>query len=156
MKRSPILFASCLICLALTSCLKGRIKSTDNTPLSTNNLVSNWSLVSDTTTANYWGLWAGRPATGINYIGKANDHFNFTSYGKLYIQQDNSLDTETYKLSHDTIMVKYAYINGSTMQIDSGYNARYIVTDLTSHTCTLTSSLVSPETVYNSTIKLNR
>ncbi|WP_158994892.1 hypothetical protein [Mucilaginibacter sp. L196] len=156
MKKSPNLFASLLICLALTSCLKGSTKNTDNIQISTANLVSNWSLVNDTTTTNFWGLWSGRPAIGINYIGKTGDHYNFTSYGKLYIQQDNSLDTQTYKLSHDTVMVEYVYIDGPTMQVDSGYNARYIITSLTSHTCTLTSSVVSPETVFNSTIKLSR
>lgn len=156
MQKSPILFAAILTLLILSSCLKGRVNSTENILVSTANFVGNWSLVNDTTTINFWGLWSGRPAVGTNYIAKAGDRYNFTSYGKLYIQQDNKLDTQTYKLSHDTVLVRYAYIDGTTMQIDSAYDPLYIITNLTNHSCTLTSSLVSPETASISTIKLNR
>ena len=156
MKKAPTLFTAFVICMIFTSCLKGNTNNTNNIQISTANLESNWSLVSDTTTINYWGIWSNKPTTGLNYIGKANDHYNFTSYGKLYIQQGTTLDTQTYELSHDTVLVKYAYLDGPTNKLDSAYDPFYIVTSLTNHTCTLTSTMVSPETVFNSTIKLSR
>jgi hypothetical protein len=156
MKKSVILVGSLLICLAFASCSKGHLNKYPNIPVSVSNLASRWALVNDTTTTSFWGIWGGRAPAGTNYTGQAGDYYNFTSYGKLYIHQNTSVDTQTYKLGHDTVWIRTAYIDGQTLRVDSTYNPWYIITSLTSHTCTLTYFALSPETASNSVINLSR
>ncbi len=144
------------ICSTFASCSKEPSNKSVNIPISVSNLSGKWTLVNDTTTTSFWGLWNGQAAVGINYIGKAGDYYNFTSHGKLYTYQNTNLDTQTYKLGHDTVWVRYTYIDGQTDKVDSAYNPGYIITRLTDNSCTLTSFSVTPETIYNSVINLSR
>jgi len=165
MKHFLILIEFVLVCLLFGSCLKEQAaKGTSNKgnskkdtiPVSLSNFASNWALVNDTTTTDFWGIWGGRAPVGKNYIGKAADHYSFTSYGKLYIHEDDYRDTETYKLGHDTVWIRTAYIDGQTNQVDSTYNPWYVISNLTAHTCTLKKYFISPETAAFSTINLGR
>jgi hypothetical protein len=156
MKKPVILVGSLLICLAFASCLKDHLNKLTPIPVTTSNLASKWTLVNDTTTTSFWGIWGGRAPVGSNYIGQPGDYYTFTSYGKLYIHQNTTIDTQTYKLGHDTVWIRTAYIDGETNQVDSTYNPWYIITSLTSDKCTLTSFFITPETTYNSVINLSR
>jgi hypothetical protein len=133
-------------CLSISACLKKTI----NPPSST--FTGNWRLVSDSTTIQFWGLWNGRPDTGVIYMGKPADHYNFLVNGKLYIAEDGNLDTVNYiALSHDTLEIKYiseAWLNPF----------KYIVSNHTDHNMTLTSAFpsVTPETAYTYVIKLTK
>jgi len=134
-------------CAMFSSCLKG----TDDSPADTS-LVGNWVLVNDSTTTTFWGLWAGEPTRGSNYVGVASDHYNFLSNGTLYISEANVLDTATYqKIHNDTLTYKYWY--------PTWFNAaKYIVSNHTAHTLTLTSAYpaVSPETTYSHIINFKK
>ena len=180
MRRSFILIGFFSVCLAFGSCLKDKVdKGTpnkensskgnsnkensnsedskkDTIPVTTSSFSGNWVLVNDTTTTNFWGIWNGRAPVGTNYVGKTADYYNFTSYGKLYIHQDTNRDTETYKLSHDTVLIRTAYIDGQTNQLDSTYNPWYVISGFTAHSCTLKKYFISPETASFSTINLKK
>jgi len=100
---------------------------------------STWTVVND---ASSVAAGTSKPATYTNYIGKGGDFFNFTSYGKLYWSINGQRDTATYRISGDTIALKFPYINAQSNAVDSAYSPIYIISNLTAHTCTLFNSQV--------------
>lgn len=86
----------------------------------------------------------GSQTTGINYLGKAGDYYNFTP-GKLSFHDNNVTGVENFKLDHDTVFVEYAYFNAPTNQVDSAYDPAFVVTHLTDHNCTMTENNVGFE-----------
>ena len=135
-----LLFVSASI--AFTSCLKG----VGNNPTRPT-IVGNWALVNDSTKIQFWGLWQGKPDTGINYIGAAGDHYNFMQNGKMYIKQGTTLDTGTYTtLANNKIEIKFTYLNGQGNPPD-GWTEDFTINTLTNNSLTLAGgTLVSPET----------
>jgi hypothetical protein len=138
------------------SCLKEGLNKGTGNGSGNATILGNWSIVNDTTTTGFWGIWNGKSSVGVNYIGVPGDYYNFSSNNKLYISQNGQKDTEVYKINKDSIAIKYAYIDGSTNIVDSTYGVRYIISNLSAHTATLTSFFISPETVINSTVNLKR
>jgi hypothetical protein len=134
-----LLFVS--ISIAFSACLKG---VGDNPTRPT--IVGNWSLLHDSTTIQFWGLWQGKPDTGINYAGLAGDHYNFLQNGTVYIKQGNILDTGTYVISaNNKIEIKFNYLNGQGNPPD-GWTEDFTYSNLTKNSLTLTGgTFVSPE-----------
>jgi hypothetical protein len=124
-----------MISAILTSCLKENVNQAEPSSSLTG---SNWTVVNDATSESAGAI---APATSSNYIGKAGDYFNFTTYGKLYWSINGQKDTATYLISGDTIKFKFAYIDGQTNMVDSAYNPIYTISNLTGHTCTLFNSM---------------
>ena len=142
MKKVITLLLFVGVSAAITSCLKG-VGSNPTKPT----LVSNWTLVNDSTTIQFWGLWQGRPDTGINYAGAIGDHYNFMQNGQVYIKEGTTLDTGTYTTgANNKIVIKFKYLNGQGNPPD-GWTEDFTVSTLTAHTLTLTGGIfVSPET----------
>lgn len=178
MKTTAALFA---VCVLLTACLKDTLNkstgsntgsttsgggnstngnsgatNTGSITVPTSTLSGMWVLVNDSLNTAFWGIWDGRAPIGSNYIGKPGDYYNFSASGKLYIHQDTMSYSRTYKISADTVLTQYTYINGQTNQLDSAYNAGYLITNLTANTCTLFSKAISPETIYTNIINLKK
>lgn len=144
MKKLLTLTVVFSIWFSISACLKKAINPSSST------FTGNWRLVSDSTTVQFWGLWNGRPDTGIIYKGKPADHYNFLANGKLYIAEDGNLDTVNYvSLPHDTLEIRY--INKAWLN-----PLKYIIINHTNNNLTLTSAfpLVTPETAYTHVIKL--
>ena len=175
MKTAAVALSLTLICFTLASCLKenlnkgipggkasnfgnstSKTSTKDSVSVTLADLLGNWKLVNDSTNTQFWGLWSGRAPVITNYFGKATDYYDFTTYGKLYIHNNTITDTETYKLSNDTVLRRYAYIDGQTNQVDSTYSAMFVIKKFTDNSCTLTSFFISPETASFSTINLRR
>jgi len=137
------------IVFTISSCLKG---NGIDAQLPQTSFTGNWTIVNDSTITQFWGLWAGRADTGINYVGKPTDHYNFLANGTIYFSENNNLDTATYiVLTHDTLEFKYDYPAWRNP-------AKYIITNHTSHTLTLTSAFpdITPETAYTHIINLKK
>jgi len=142
-----------VIAVVLVSCLK---ESLNKAARPSSLIGTTWSVVNDSTTTGFWGIWSGRATTGSNYIGKAGDYFIFITYGKLYSSINGQKDTETYKIGGDTVHFRYAYGVGQTNIIDSAWNTGYIISNLTNHTCTLSSNFITPETVLSGFVNLRK
>ncbi len=115
-------------------------------------VTGDWHIVNDLTITQFWGLWAGRPDTRSNYVGRATDHFNFMPDGTLYTSENNYLDTATYEnIKNDTLQYKYWHPDWLNP-------VQYIVSNHTEHKMTLTSAYpaVSPETTYTHVINLEK
>ncbi len=135
--------------IMISSCLK---QAENVGPVQSNSLTGKWRIVSDSTIIQFWGLWNARADTGVNYAGKPVDYYNFLASGTLYTFANGVLDTATYKaLTNDTIQLKYANPPWENP-------AKYLVSNYTGHTLTLTSAfpVVSPETAYTHIIKLSK
>lgn len=160
MNKIIVLITGLSICLACSSCKKesshGNSSNSNSLPVTLANLVGNWRLVNDTTTSIGGIMTRDTPVVGINYIGKASDYYDFTSYGKLNMHDNDVTGTTTYKLSHDTVLAEYAYIYAPTKQVDSAYAPLYVITHLTSHNCTMTAHDTGLELNNYSTINLSR
>lgn len=136
MRKPAICTLIFMISAILTSCSKENVNKAESSfPL----IGSSWTVVNDATSES---AGASTPASGSNYIGKAGDYFNFTTYGKLYWSINGQRDTATYLISGDTIKFKAAYIDGQTKIVDSAYYPIYTISNLTNHTCTLFNSML--------------
>ena len=94
-------------------------------------LVAKWNIINDSLTIlNLSG--------GTNYIGTANDYYNFTANGTLYIKEDTLLSTTTYSmLINNQVDIVY------TLSNDAKEHRTYNITNLTTHNATLTLAGVS-------------
>jgi hypothetical protein len=108
-------------------------------------LEGNWQVINDTSTTVPWGLWAGMPTTGKNYVGKPSDYYKFTTGGQAYTSMAGAVDTGNYTVDKNLINIIYTYFNGQ--ETTTGiYNSQWAVSNLTAHTASLTVTFVSPET----------
>jgi len=134
--RNPAVFTLIMISAIYISCKKENVNKTE----SASSLIgSSWTVVNDATSES---AGASAPVSSSNYIGRAGDYFNFTTYGKLYWSIKGQKDTATYLISGDTIKFKSAYINAQTNMVDSAYYSIYTISNLTSHTCTLFNRMI--------------
>jgi hypothetical protein len=168
MKKNLTVISLLSICAALSSCLKDGVKkgtdsgnqqktdTLDANLLTSSVLSGKWAIVTDSVSTQFWGLWSSKPPVSSVYIGKSGDYYNFGAYGRLAIRQDTTSYTDAYKINRDTILIRYAYIDGQTNQLDSAYNPGYMVSHLTKTTCTLTSFFISPETATTSIVDLKK
>jgi hypothetical protein len=132
MRTSAICTLIFMISAILTSCKKENANIAEP---SSSLIGSSWTVANDSTSERI-----GAITNDSNYIGKTTDYFNFTTYGKLYWSINGQRDTATYLISGDTIKFKYGYVDFQTKLVDSAYDAGYIISNLTNHTCTLFNS----------------
>src|ERR1700759_1795733 len=102
MKHIYLLPLAAIVALIITSCSKSNVKPPTNTKADTSNtlitdirLVGNWNILTDTISFQ-----------GVNtmYHGVAADHYIFTKYGNLYINEglESFIDTGVYSVASIT------------------------------------------------------
>jgi hypothetical protein len=145
-----------LLFVSLLTTFSAYLKGVSNRP-TTPTIVGNWTLDHDSTTIQFWGLWQGKPDTGINYAGAAGDHYNFMQNGKVFIKEGSTLDTGTYKsIATNKIELNFTYLNGQGNP-PNGWVEDFMITALTGHSLTLTGgTFVSPETSSTHTLYLKK
>jgi len=155
-KNLTLLLFPALI-IAFFSCKKlNQVPIKNNQTTATSPLDGNWTIVNDSTTTDFWGLWANLPSTGTNYVGQTGDYYNFMSNGKLYRNEGTSADTSLYTLNKNNIIELLFYYPNSTI-FNAQRTRHYAVSNLTAHTMTLKGdTAVSPETVYSHIINLKK
>lgn len=135
-----------IVTISLSSCSKSKVTPTNpsrsdtSTSLINNTaLVGNWNIVTDTIAYN---------GTNTMYHGVATDHYIFTKYGNLYINeaQYNYVDTAIYNINSLSYSVgwvnSYISVNGVSSRIASS-SAPYTITSLDTASLVLTSSIQS-------------
>jgi len=174
---TTVLLFACLIAAAFTSCSKTDIAPVDTTgkPIDTQNPAKNnvspvttpdpvignvhtgitlegkWKIVRDSTYSN-----DGEPHTGSSYKGTADDYFQFTGDGKLYISENGAIDTANYTISNKTITVNYLVYHGTPV---TNYGANGVIfqeVGLTANSVSLFNSVAGTMSVNNRTIDLKR
>lgn len=118
-------------------------------------LTGQWKLVKDSVTYS-----DGNGQNGVSsdvYNGKTADYFEFTNDGKLYIQENDAIDTANYTINTDkSITVNYLVYNGVPVNSYGSNVVNFQPVNLTGTSVTLISSLVSPGGIQNRTINLKR
>jgi len=133
-----LMAASLLLC----SCLKDK----GNDPAGS--LQGKWSIVSDSSSTEFWGIWSGQQSTGRKYLGKPGDYYLFTA-NMEYSKEDTLLDTNNYTVKKDTLFLSFTENNNT-------YSSYYIRSNFTAHTVTLTSFGLTPETAFTRIINLKK
>ena len=139
-----------VVTIAVSSCVKSTV-----TPLNNNNssradtsttlisnaaLVGNWNIVSDTISYN---------GNNTMYHGVSTDHYIFSKYGNLYINEglNNYVDTAVYAINSLNYLVAwqnlYISVNGVASRATS-YSAPYAITSLDTASLVLTANAQSP------------
>jgi len=83
--------------LLMFSCKKNVSTNEQLTPTS---ISGKWNIQKDSV---YVGVGLGNHE--VTYIGKAGDYFNFSNDGHIYAQENFSLDTLSYMLNTDSVIV---------------------------------------------------
>lgn len=135
-----------IVTIGLSSCSKNKVTPSNNshadtsmTLISNTALVGNWNIVTDTISYN---------GTNTMYHGVATDHYIFTKYGNLYINeaQYNYVDTAIYNINSLSYSVSwlnsYISVNGVSSRTAST-SAPYSITSLDTASLVLTSSIQS-------------
>jgi len=114
----------------------------DATTVNAEHLLGKWSIVKDST----WAQFIGPPSITV-YRGTSNDYYDFRTDGKCYKQENGFYDTISYKVASDTSVIfgdPVAYIDGTTgktMYQEPGSN---VINPLTAHGAKIVFSYVSP------------
>lgn len=114
------LIAIAVLLIFISSCKK----SASNAPES---IIGKWNIQKDST---YTGVGLGNHQ--VTYNGQTGDHFNFSSNGHIYSMENSILDTLSYSINSDSVMIPYfvgdavgkgliAYPSIHTLIISSGY-----------------------------------
>lgn len=145
-----IAFFALIVTISVSSCVKNTITPTDNNNYSTRAdtsttligntaLVGNWNIVSDTISYN---------GTNTMYHGVATDHYIFSKYGNLYINEglNHYVDTAVYAINSlgDQVAWQNLYIsvNGVSSRATS-YTGPYTITSLDTASLVLTGNVQS-------------
>jgi hypothetical protein len=158
--KNLLLISVILLTGLLSSCLKDSLsKGTKGSqvllPVTPGSLAGSWQVINDTSTTQPWGIWAGQPVTGSNYVGVPTDYYKFTAGGNVYTNVAGEIDSATYTVSHDTVHVVYTYLDHQEMT-GGIYNSFWEVTNLTAHTATITANFITPETALTSVTYLKK
>lgn len=112
-----------------------------------NSLIGKWNLVTDST---FVGV--GIDNHPVSYSGQAGDYFDFRSDGKLYIKEGIKMDTSTYKLTSNTMILIPSF--GATV---NGVLKTSNITNLTAHHATITAPiLTTPGGLFGRKVDLSR
>jgi hypothetical protein len=144
-------FYTFLLILAMGTMLSSCLKGLNNGPAAETSLVGKWSIISDSTTTQFWGIWSDEPQKGTVYFGKPADYYNFLPDGTVYTSLEGGLDTATYvQLKNDTLEFVFAASWRDPQ--------KFIISNHTAQYMTLTDAFpfISPETVSSSIIYLKR
>jgi len=118
-------------------------------------LTGTWQVINDTTTQTPWGIWDGRPVTGVNYVGTIADHYTFTADGHMYDFMQGHADTATYTISKNQVDIEYTYTNNAR-QPEGLYHGLFTFIRLGPHTASFSTLAVSPEVAYSSVTHLRK
>jgi len=131
------------IAIIMSSCSKTKVTpvttkkvDTSTTLVSNRELVGNWNIVTDT--ISYQG-------NNIMYHGTPADHYKFTRYGNLYINEglQNLIDTAVYTISSITNQVawvnNYFSVNGTVVPYQTS-TPSYVITAVDSVKLVLTQN----------------
>jgi hypothetical protein len=115
---------------------------TSTTVISNTELVGNWNIISDT--ISYM-------TNTVMYHGTTADHFDFTTYGNLYIKNgfENQVDTAIYSISTNNKMQwtnYYTSVNGQFTRTPLAAGS-YAITSLAAHSLVLTQNEITPQGV---------
>lgn len=148
MKYIYLLPLVAIAALIVTSCSKSNVKPTNSTKADTSNtltdnirLVGNWNILTDT--IYYQG-------SGTMYHGVATDHFIFTKYSNLYINEglESLVDTAVYSIQSIPNTVSwintYTSINGVFTTTQS-VSLPYVITSVDSTSLVLTSNATTAQ-----------
>ena len=143
MKYAYLLPLAAIVALIITSCSKSSVKPTTTTKVDTSKtlisdlrLVGNWNILTDT--ISYLG-------NNTKYYGVATDHYIFTKYGNLFINEglENFVDTAVYSVASITNSVSwinnYVSVNGVSTTTQS-ISLPYVITSVDSVSLVLTSN----------------
>jgi hypothetical protein len=143
MKYAYLLPLAAIVALIITSCSKSSVKPTTTTKVDTSKtlisdlrLVGNWNIFTDT--ISYLG-------NNTKYYGVATDHYIFTKYGNLFINEglENFVDTAVYSVASITNSVSwinnYVSVNGVSTTTQS-ISLPYVITSVDSVSLVLTSN----------------
>jgi hypothetical protein len=143
MKYAYLLPLAAIVALIITSCSKSSVKPTTTTKVDTSKtlisdlrLVGNWNILTDT--ISYLG-------NNTKYHGVAADHYIFTKYGNLFINEglENFVDTAVYSVASITNSVNwinnYVSVNGVSTTTQS-ISLPYVITSVDSVSLVLTSN----------------
>jgi hypothetical protein len=143
MKYVYLLPLAAIVALIITSCSKSSVKPTTTTKVDTSKtliadlrLVGNWNILTDT--ISYQG-------NNTMYHGVAADHYIFTKYGNLYINEglESFVDTAVYSVASITNSVSwtnnYISVNGVSTTTQS-ISLPYVITSVDSTSLVLTSN----------------
>lgn len=122
-----------------------------------NVLVGKWSIVNDSTLNTPYILDLGDTVGyGGNYIGEPNDYFNFSSNGTLIVlsnSADNGFlsttDSSKYNaVTNNQVEISIYFIGFSwgpaNQYINPAESRTYVISNLTTHSATLTFETVHP------------
>ena len=117
-------------------------------------LVGKWSIVSDRMS---WTN-AQTSASGDSvYIGQSTDYYDFTSHNNLFIREGASFDTADYSfLSSNKIQIKYFSLDGVSFGPAGAFGQLFTISNATSHSVTLSSSVITPGGLRAETLTLKR
>jgi hypothetical protein len=131
------LFALVAFFILLPSCKK-------NSFITPESIIGKWHIQNDST---YSGVGSGNHK--VIYSGKANDYFNFTSDGHVYIMENSILDTLSYTIS-----------SGSVIIPDFGYGGgmgKGVIQSSSTHSLIISSEyIITPGGVFGRTVSLKR
>ena len=148
MKYIYLLPLAAIVALIITSCSKSNVKPTTSTKADTSNtlitdirMVGNWNILTDT--ISFQG-------NGTMYHGVATDHFIFTKYGNLFINEglESFVDTAVYAIASIPNSVSwvnsYISVNGVSTTTQS-ISLPYVITSVDSVSLVLTSNATTSQ-----------
>lgn len=148
MKYAYLLPLAAIVALIITSCSKSSVKPSTTTKVDTSKtlisdlrLVGNWNILIDT--ISYMG-------NNTEYHGVAADHYKFTKYGNLFINEglENFVDTAVYSVTSLTNSVSwinnYVSVNGVSTTTQS-ISLPYVITSVDSVSLVLTSNATTSQ-----------
>jgi hypothetical protein len=148
MKYTYLLPLAAIVALIITSCSKSSVKPTTITKVDTSKtlisdlrLVGNWNILIDT--ISYMG-------NKTEYHGVAADHYIFTKYGNLFINEglESFVDTAVYSVASITNSVSwinnYVSVNGVSTTTQS-ISLPYVITSVDSVSLVLTSNATTSQ-----------
>jgi hypothetical protein len=148
MKYAYLLPLAAIVALIITSCSKSSVKPSTTTKVDTSKtlivdlrLVGNWNILTDT--ISYMG-------NNTKYHGVAADHYIFTKYGNLFINEglENFVDTAVYSVTSLTNSVSwinnYVGVNGVSTTTQS-VSLPYVITSVDSVSLVLTSNATTSQ-----------
>jgi hypothetical protein len=149
MRKISLFIIPVVISIVLFSCIKDKGTTIQVTGTAPSILQGNWALVNDSTTYTGWGLWAGMPVSGVNYVGTSADYFHFTNTTVTYSEK-GATDKATFAIKNNRLYFGYTTSSGKDTAV-------YAISNLTANAITLSGdTAVDPEQILSHIINLKK
>ena len=131
------LFLIVVFLIFLSSCKK-------SSSITLESIIGKWNIQRDST---YAGIGSGNHQ--VIYSGRPGDYFNFTSGGHIYSMENSILDTLSYTISSDSVMIPdFGYGGGvGKGQFQSASTNSLIISSET---------IITPGGIFGRTVSLTR